>query len=162
MSLSSDDSYRDDRRMTRRVLRGFSPQAFGDVRTRQHVSVSDLARLSGVAFSTIHHWEAGRRTPQIDVLAKIMEVLKTPIDAVVLISPEDRYPSDWRVMHGITQPQLAAQARLSTVIVQRIEKGEYPLSDRNAETLAGLLGISVEEYRAAYLRARTRPAGQPA
>lgn len=162
MSLSTDDSYRDRHRMTRRVLRGFSPEAFADVRARKQVSVSDLARLSAVSFSTIHHWEAGRRTPQIDVLARIMAVLDAPIDAVVLIDPADRYPSDWRVMRGITQPQLAAQARLSTVMVQRIEKGEYPLSDRNADTLSNLLGISAGEYRAAYQRARTRPAGEPA
>lgn len=147
--------------MTRRVLRGFDADAFAALRRRAGISASDLARLSGAALSTIHHWEAGRRTPQVDILAAVMSVLEAPIDAVVLIAAEERYPGDWRVMKGLTQPQLAATARLSTQIVQRIEGGEYPLSEANAEALARVLGITADEYRAAYQRARQRPAGTP-
>ncbi|QEN17594.1 transcriptional regulator (plasmid) [Mycobacterium sp. ELW1] len=149
------------RRMTRRVLRGFDAHAFAAVRRRAGISVSDLSRLSGASLSTLHHWEAGRRTPQVDILATVMKVLQAPIDAVVLIAPEQRYPGDWRVMSGLTQPQAAARAQLSTAILQRIERGEYPLSDKNAEALAGVLGISATEYHAAYQRARQRPAGAP-
>lgn len=68
-----------------------------------------------------------------------MKVLQAPIDAVVLIAPEQRYPGDWRVMSGLTQPQAAARAQLSTAILQRIERGEYPLSDKSAELLRGCL-----------------------
>lgn len=149
------------RRMTRRVLRGFDAHAFAALRRRADISVSDLSRLSGASLSTIHHWEAGRRTPQVDILAAVMKVLKAPIDAVVLIAPEDRYPGDWRVMNGLTQPQLAAKAQLSTAILQRIERGEYPLSDKHSEALASVLGIAIDQYSAAYQRARQRPAGAP-
>ena len=103
----------------------------------------------------------GRRTPQVDILTAVMKVLKAPIDAVVLIAADERCPGDWRVMKGLTQPQLAASAGLSAQIVQRIEGGEYPLSDGNAEVLARVLGITAREYRAAYQRARQRPAGAP-
>jgi transcriptional regulator with XRE-family HTH domain len=79
----------------------------------------------------------------------------------VRIDVAERYPGDWRVMQGLTQLQLAAAAGLSTAMVQRIERGEYPLSDANATTLAGLLGITAQAYRQAYQRARQRPAGTP-
>ncbi|MCV7257007.1 helix-turn-helix transcriptional regulator [Mycobacterium hackensackense] len=145
--------------MSRRVLRGFDAAAFATLRRERGFSVSDLARLSGVSLGTIHHWESGRRTPQIDILATVMTVLAAPIGAVVLIEEDQRFPGDWRVLKGLTQPQLAAQAQLSTAAVQRIELGEHPLSDANAHTLSGLLGISPQTYRDAYHRARQRPPG---
>jgi transcriptional regulator with XRE-family HTH domain len=145
--------------MSRRVLRGFDPHAFASLRRERGFSVSDLARLSGTSLSTIHHWEAGRRTPQIDILAAVMTVLQASIDAVVRIEEDQRYPGDWRVMKGLTQPQLAARAQLPTATVQRIERGEHPLSEVNAQTLSGLLGVSPQTYRDAYQRARQRPPG---
>lgn len=144
------------------MLRGFSAQALTAVRTQAGFTVSDLARLADVAVSTVHHWEAGTRSPQIDILAKVMTVLGAPIDSVVLIADHERYPGDWRVMTGRTQPQLAAAAGIPTAIVTRIERADYPLSDTNAHTLATVLGISAEEYKAAYQRARDRHPGTPA
>jgi hypothetical protein len=38
-----------------------------------------------------------------------MAVLKRPIDGVVRMEEGQRYPGDWRVIKGLTQPQLAAQ-----------------------------------------------------
>lgn len=159
MSLCGYERHPDGRPMSRRVLRGFDADTFATLRRERGFSVSDLARLSGTSLSTIHHWESGRRTPQIDILATVMTVLAAPIDAVVRIEEEQRFPGDWRVMKGLTQPQLAAQAQLSTATVQRIERGEHPLSDANAHTLSRLLGISPQTYRDAYHRARQRPPG---
>lgn len=148
-------------RMSRRVLRGFSPQHFAAIRVRAGLSVSDLSRRADVAVSTVHHWEAGTRSPQIDILAGVMAVLDAPIDSVVLVDVAERYPGDWRVMRGLTQPQLAAAAGVPTSVVQRIERADYPLSDKNAEAIANVLGVGVDEYRAAYQRARARPPGEP-
>ncbi len=161
MSLSLNENHPHGPRMTRRVLRGFDRSAFRELRHRAGISVSDLSRLSGVSLSTIHHWEAGTRTPQVDILAAAMAVLETPIETVVLIDPDQRYPGDWRVMSGLTQPQLAARAHIATAILQRIERGEYPLSDKSAESLAAVLDIAADTYRAAYQRVRQRPAGTP-
>lgn len=161
MTLFPNENHPHGRRMSRRVLNGFDRHAFTALRHGRGISVSDLARLSGASMSTIHHWEAGTRTPQVDILASVMAVLKAPIDAVVLIAPAQRYPGDWRVMSGLTQPQLAANVHIATAILQRIERGEYQLSDANAAALAAALGVTVDEYRAAYQRARERPAGAP-
>lgn len=123
--------------------------------------MSELARLSGVGSSTIHAWEAGTYTPQVDKLAAVMKVLGSPIEDVVEILRTDRFPGDWRVLCGLTQPQLAGLAGIATSTLKKIESGESMLTDGKAEVLARLVGASVEEYRAAWLRARQRPPGMP-
>ncbi|WP_144209216.1 helix-turn-helix transcriptional regulator [Mycobacterium tilburgii] len=147
--------------MTRRVLRGFNPQAFAEARRRKDISVADLARLADVGQSTVHAWEAGRGTPQVDLLARVMRILDTAIEQVVNIPAHERYPGDWRVIKGMTQPELAAAAKIATTTLRGIERADIGLTDANAFELAKHLGISVEEYRVAYQRARHRPAGAP-
>ncbi|WP_308292918.1 hypothetical protein [Mycobacterium nebraskense] len=51
---------------------------------------------------------------------------------------------------------------IATNTLRGIERGDQGLTDTNAATLARVLDISVEQYRAAYQRARTRPPGTPA
>lgn len=148
--------------VTRRVMRGFSASAFAEVRRGRGLSVSDLARLADIGQSTIHTWEAGKSTPQIDLLARAMRVLETAIERVVIIAPDQRFPGDWRVLKGITQPELAGAAKIATTTLRGIERADIALTDANAAALAKLLGISVDEYRAAYQRARARPPGTTA
>lgn len=148
--------------MTRRVLRGFSPRKFVDARHRREFSVADVARLADVGLSTVKAWEAGRRTPQVDLLARVMRLLQTPIEDVVCVPIQERYPADWRAIRGLTQPQLAAAAGIATTTLREIERAETGLTDTNAANLARLLGITVEAYHAAYQRARHRPPGTPA
>lgn len=123
--------------------------------------MSELARLTGVPASTIYAWEKGKFTPQIDKLAAVMKVLDSPIEAVVDIPPQDRFPGDWRALSGLTQPQLAAEADVSRSVLQRIESGETPPTDAQAVALSQLLGTDKDEYRAAWLRAKERPPGMP-
>lgn len=161
MTLSDYDPRRNPR-MTRRVLRGFDPHAFAAARRQRDLSVPDLARLADVGQSTIHAWEAGRGTPQVDLLARVMRILDTPIEQVVTIPSGERYPGDWRVINGLTQPELAAAVKIATTTLRGIERADIRLTDDNAEKLARHLGISVAVYRAAYQRARQRPAGTSA
>jgi ribosome-binding protein aMBF1 (putative translation factor) len=65
------------------------------------------------------------------------------------------------VIKGLTQPELAAASKIATTTLRGIERADAALTDTNAANLAGQLGITVEEYRAAYQRARQRPAGTP-
>lgn len=161
MNLSDYEPGR-GRRMTRRVLRGFSPQAFAEARRQRGISVADLSRMADVGQSTIHAWEKGTFTPQVDLLARVMGILDAPIERVVTIAPDERYPGDWRVIKGLTQPGLAAAAKIATTTLRAIERADVSLTDANAEKLAGLLGISADEYRAAYQRCRQRPPGTSA
>lgn len=145
--------------MTRRVLRGFNAQAFSQARQHKGLSVSDLSRMAAVSDAAIWKWEAGTATPLIDLLARVMRILDAPIEQVITIPADERYPGDWRAIRGISQPELAATAKIPTTTLKGIERGDRNLSDANADKLAELLGVSVEEYRAAYQRARERPAG---
>ncbi len=147
-------------RVSRRVLRGFDRHRFKQLR-KSTMTMSDLARLSGVTSSTIYAWEAGTYTPQVDKLAAVMRVLGHPIEYVVEIPADERYPGDWRVLRGLTQPQLAASASIATARLQRIECGETEPTDAQVEALAQLLETAPEEYRAAWRRALVRPPGEP-
>ncbi|SIJ20983.1 putative transcriptional regulator [Mycobacteroides abscessus subsp. abscessus] len=199
MSLSPYDAV-PGRRMTRRLMRGFSRTNLKAIRNAAQLSAADLARVAGVAASVIHHWEAGTRSPQVDKLDQVMRTLKirinevipvdptvrppidwvnmsalnpaeiagvlhtleSPIEAVVPIPADERFPGDWRVLRGMLQPTLAAAANIPTSTLQVIERAEMNLSDKNAAALAAALGLSVDDYRSAYVRARQRPAGTPA
>src|SRR6476620_9003381 len=98
--------------MTRRVLRGFDAQAFTAARRRRGISVSDLSRLADVSQATVFNWESGKSTPQVDLLARVMRILDAPIEQVVAIPADQRYPGDWRVINGLTQPELAAAVKI--------------------------------------------------
>ena len=161
MNLSDYDPIRRPR-MTRRVLRGFSAEAFAEARRNTNISVADLARMTAVSQASLFNWERGKGTPQIDLLARVMAYLKTPIEQVVKVPVGERYPGDWRVIRGMTQPELAAAAGIATSTLKGIERADSALTDTNATTLAGLLGISPAEYRAAYEQARQRPPGTTA
>lgn len=155
------DTYeRESRRVSRRVLRGFSPERFVALR-KSKMSTSDLARLSRVTASTLYAWQKGTFTPQVDKLAAVMKVLATPIEQVVLIPRDQRFPGDWRVLSGLTQPVLASSAGIATSKLQRIESGESQPTTEQVNVLSSLLGATAEEYRAAWLRARDRPPGTP-
>lgn len=149
-------------RMSRRVLRGFEPDAFANVRKGRNLSVADLARLADISTAAIFNWEAGKATPTVDLLARAMKALGTPIEDVVRVPVDQRYPGDWRVANGITQPQLAAKAGIATTTLRGIERADAGLSPANAAKLAAALNITVEQYRAAYQRARSRPPGTTA
>lgn len=147
--------------MTRRVLRGFNAQRFAEVRRDRQFTVSDLARLADVGQSTVHSWEAGRGTPQVDLLARVMAILDAPIELVVTVPVDERFPGDWRVIRGLTQPQLAAAAGIATTTLRGIERADIGLTEATATKLAELLGVSTEDYQQAYQRARKRPPEPP-
>ena len=48
---------------------------------------------------------------------------------------------------------------ISRSTLRGIERADLALTDANAATLARLLGIGTDEYRAAHQRARERPVG---
>lgn len=150
--------------MSRSVIRGFRPDLFEAARVDgAKISRSDLARLAGLKTAeTIRRWENGSASPQIDLLKRALAALRIDAVDVIRTDPRERYLSDWRHLRLMTQPQLAQQAGIATHLVMRIERGERELTDTIAAGLATALQITELEVRAAYERARTRPAGSPA
>ena len=121
----------------------------------------DLARFAEVSVAAVRAWESGQATPQVDRLARVAAALDVPMSELVRISPHDRYLGDLRVQAGLTQPQLALQAGISTASLSSLELGETSLREPVAERLARALEVDTAEVRAAYERARTRPPGAP-
>lgn len=148
--------------VSRRIMRGFRPDALAELRRQRGLSQGELARLAGVAPGTVNRWESGLATPQVDLLARVANILEIQIEEVVQIPRDERYPGDWRVIRGMTQPVAASKAGIATQVLGSMERGEISLSDNVAERVSRVLGISVEELREAYLRVRNRPAGTSA
>ncbi|GAA3129200.1 helix-turn-helix domain-containing protein [Rhodococcus qingshengii] len=148
--------------MSRNVLRGFDKKAFAVARKAAGMSRGDLARLADTTAATIHNWEIGATSPQIDFLARAAKVLNIEIGDVVVTDPEQRYLSDYRCLVGLTQPQLGKVCGLTTTTITRIERGEIALTDKIAAALTAALGISEAQVKRAYLKAKHRPPGTPA
>lgn len=148
--------------VSRRVMRGFSAAKLAAARERAKLTRSELGRLANVTESAIGRWEKGIRSPQIDVLARVLKQLGVSVEDVVEIAPDDRYPGDWRIIRGLTQPLLGRAAGVSTGAIGRIERGEGGLTPDLERRVAAALEITPEELREAFNRARHRPPGTPA
>lgn len=148
--------------MSRRVLRGFQPAQLVRLREQAGISRTDAARLARIGKRTIENWEIGAVSPQIDLLRQLTNVLGGTIGDVVHVPAEGRFPGDWRVLRALTQPELGRLVGLSTSTVGAVERGEMSLTDTTAKVIAQALEMPVDEYRAAYERARSRPPGTPA
>lgn len=148
--------------MSRRIMRGFSPDRLAAIRRERNYSLSDLARLANIGRSTLHHWEVGQATPQVDLLARAASVLGIEIADLVEVPENERFPGDYRILRGLTQPQLGRETSIPTATLGAIERGEIVPSADVAERLAHTLRIPVDVYRAALHRVRNRPPGTPA
>jgi transcriptional regulator with XRE-family HTH domain len=163
--VSSNVNHRDRKRsgtVSRRVMRGFDSARLKKAREDKKLTRGDLGRLAGVTEAAIGRWENDKRTPQVDVLARVLEHLDCGIEDVVDIEPKDRYPGDWRIIRGLTQPLLGRAVGLSTAAIGRIERGEGGLSEAVARRIAEELRITPLELRESFERARTRPPGTAA
>ncbi|MEU2005911.1 helix-turn-helix domain-containing protein [Rhodococcus sp. NPDC019627] len=143
-------------------MRGFQPDQLEKARRSAGVSQRELARLARLNADTIRRWELGDSSPQVDLLARVTAAIGVSISDLVKVPEGDRYPGDWRILRGLTQPQLGAAAGVTTQIVGSVERGEISLSDNMARKLSAALQIPESELRASYERVRTRPAGTPA
>ncbi|WP_016881272.1 MULTISPECIES: helix-turn-helix domain-containing protein [unclassified Rhodococcus (in: high G+C Gram-positive bacteria)] len=143
-------------------MRGFQPDQLEKARRSAGVSQRELARLARLNADTIRRWELGDSSPQVDLLARVTAAIGVPISDLVKVPEGDRYPGDWRILRGLTQPQLGAAAGVTTQIVGSVERGEISLSDNVARKLSAALQIPESELRASYERVRSRPAGTPA
>lgn len=145
--------------VSRRVMRGFDRELLRKKREDASLSAPELARLADVGLATLHRWERGASSPQVDLLARVVEVLKCRMTDVVVVDLSNTYPGDLRVAKGLLQPTLGLHAGVSTSTVAMVERGQVGLTDATATKLADALDIPVDMYRAAYERVRSRPRG---
>lgn len=161
--MSSDDDISGKAlSVSRRVMRGFTPERLVDARRDLGISQAELARRAGVGADTVRRWEAGESSPQVDLLGRVTAKLGVTIEDIVQVPIAERFPGDWRVLRGLTQPQLGAAAQIPTQIVGSVERGEISLSENMEAKLSEALSITREELRASYERVRNRAPGTPA
>lgn len=154
----SSDEHRTEQ-VSRRASRGFDRKRFTELRKKRGISRSTLARLAGLSVSTINRWESGSRGPQVNTLKAVADVMGLTMSDLIDVPRDERFPGDWRVLAGLTQPQLGKIAGLETNQISAIERGEIELTEELAGKLAPALGIDAAELRACYERSRTRPEG---
>ena len=161
------------RAVTRKIVRGFDGARFQAERLAAkgtyradaglgEVSIADLGRLSGVGATTIYGWESGRRDPHAHLLRLVADVLRIPMDRLIVVEPDSRTLVYLRWLAGMTQPQVAKELGSSSQTFSRIERGESPLTDERAIALAAIYNVAVDDVREAWRRARDRPPGAPA
>ncbi|MGY4102031.1 helix-turn-helix domain-containing protein [Nocardia sp. R16R-3T] len=164
--MSPDGSPTPARAVTRRITRGFDPEALRRAR-EEHPNEdlrrrAEVARLAEVGVATIQQWETGKKSPQVNLLFRVAKLLGVSMEELVPIPRDKRYLRDWRVLRGLLESDLAALTGISGSSIGRLEEGSAALTDENAGRLAAALGISSDEVRASYERARQRDIGAPA
>lgn len=143
-------------------MRGFRGERLRELREARGISQQDLARMADLSAGlVVGRWENGERTPQIDLLARVAEVLGEPIEHFVEISPDERFLGDLRILRGLTQPALAARLGINTATLAELERGQRRLRPEIAQRLADVLAFPVETVVAAHEAVRSRPPGTP-
>lgn len=143
-------------------MRGFRPELLAAARREAGYSRAELGRLARIKAETVRKWEQGESSPGVDLLARATATLGITIADVVDVPEDEKYPGDWRVLRGLTQPLLGAAAGVSTAQVGAIERGEGTLSSNVASKLAAALDIPESELRDSFERVRNRPPGASA
>jgi transcriptional regulator with XRE-family HTH domain len=147
----------------RRSVRGFQPNVLRDRRLERGFTQAELARILGLTPGAVKAWEAGRGTPKIETLVKLVDpsVLDIDISALVSVPKGETFLGDLRTLRLITQSQLAERIGLSQTMMGALERGEINLSEDVAEMLAAELDYSLSDIRSAFNRARSRPPHTP-
>jgi transcriptional regulator with XRE-family HTH domain len=157
--------------MSRRILRGFDRSALLAAREDAKLGPAEVARLADVSAGAVYSWERGDSTPSVDTLSRVAVVLGVPISELVPIPEDELYLGDLRVLAGLTQPQLAKKAEISTSSLAQLERGQARLKPELAQRIADALSpprkgepaelarpkVSVEQVIAAHARVRNRP-----
>lgn len=78
-------------------MRGFSPASLEVARKAKKLTRGELGRLAEVSPAAVLSWEVGKASPQVDYLARVVNVLGITMDDVVLIPRNERYLGDLRV-----------------------------------------------------------------
>lgn len=146
--------------MSRRVERGFQRERLKEAVRGTAMTTGDLGRLSRVAPATIRTWLRGGH-PDIERLARVAATLDLDIGELIQVPDDKCFPSDLRLRRGLTQVQLAGAVGLRTTVISGFERAETRWDHVKGAAMATGLGVSVDELRRAWERARSRPPGTP-
>lgn len=119
-------------------------------RSQLGMTITQLAARAGISPSFLSEIERGRKSPSLAALDRLAAALRVarrallPPPQVGLDSPGfSRRLAAARERKGLTQARLARLASVSPAELARIEGGEVRPSPETLESLAGVLGVSL-------------------
>jgi transcriptional regulator with XRE-family HTH domain len=135
---------------------GFDPSRLRAAREAAQLSQGALAHAAQVHVSSIEEWEAGRQVPRVESVAALARALR--LEPADLLEPVDDVAltlQQLRAGAGCTQEQVATAAGLLRSTYSALERGETAsLADRDADRLAGAIGVTADQVRAAHTASR--------
>lgn len=117
----------------------------------------ELADAVGVKQPTVSQWENGVRSPRATKLSHLAELLGIEVTELVAPIPDDNAPrlGDYRQALGLSQASLAARLVMRPSTVGAIEVGShFPNNDSHLIAWCELLGITIDEFEAAWWQGR--------
>jgi len=125
--------------------------AVRQLRQAAALSLSELARRSGVGKATLSQLEAGERNPTLDTLYAITTALQVPLGAVLEASSQPR------ISGAAVDAVLLDRHQTATLVAETYRLAVRPVRQRSAAHLTG----TTETVVVVDGRLRTGPACQP-
>jgi transcriptional regulator with XRE-family HTH domain len=137
----------------RRPVRNFNPAAARRARTRRGLSQEDVADQLGISRTNYLLLEQGSRGVGPAMLRRLADVLDVAPHELTGTKRSDATLRDLREWAGLTQTDVAGLlGAASPTGYATIERGQRPLTDDLAETLATAFGCSKLVVRRAWSR----------
>ncbi|QGG47543.1 transcriptional regulator [Heliorestis convoluta] len=112
-------------------------------REKKNLSVSDVAKISGIEAGLLQEIENGNIKPDIETLKAIAEALHIStsqlFSTVTMIATRLRTV---REQSGLTQAELAEKAGVSPGLIGQLEQGKVQPSLRTIERISEVLGVT--------------------
>jgi transcriptional regulator with XRE-family HTH domain len=134
---------------------GFDRQRLRAARKAAGMTLSAVSDAVGVAPSTVANWESGERVPRVDRVGDLARALGVaPADLTT--SGEDGLETlqKLRASKGLLQRDVASRAGLTRTWYACLERGEYPLGEKDCAALADVFAVAAGEVRAAHAAGR--------
>jgi transcriptional regulator with XRE-family HTH domain len=108
------------------MVSGVDPSALRAAREKAGLTQHELARLVGVAGGErVSRWEAGRSTPQPELLVKLARALGIATRRLIRLDGEVPDLRAVRLQAGLTVPDLADRANLTAQTYYSWEQGRW-------------------------------------
>ena len=135
-------------------IRSFNGAALRQARINRSLSHDALGRLTGQARPNLIAWEQGRHRPTPRLLVVLADALDIDPLELLDVTEDTATLADLRGRAGQATVDVAVRLGIHPTTYRRLERGQAPLTDETAATLAGLFNTTAERIAAAYARAR--------
>lgn len=122
------------------------------LREQKGLNQADLAKVLGVKQPTVGNWEAGKREPELSVLAYIATYFEVTIDDLILNNLRPVMPLYTVNLRYLRKKHKMTQDDMANLLGYRgkqgysmIETGKSGISIENLEKLADFFGVTLDQ-----------------